>query len=170
MDYKLCYTKSGNSLDLIGYSDSDWASSVDRRRTTGYYFALNNNGPPVSWKTRKQQTVALSSCEAEYMALAASTQEALYLINILNDFLIPVKPIIFNDSQSALSLIQNPVNHQRSKHIDIRYHFIREKLASGIIDYYQYIPTDKNVPDIMTKPANKHNLVNFRHQLFGFSC
>ena len=63
--------------------------------------------------------------------------------------------IIFSDSQSALSLIQNPVNHQRSKHIDIRYHFIREKLASGIIDY-QYIPTDKNVSDIMTKPANKH--------------
>ena len=74
MDYKLCYTKSRNRLDLIGYSDSDWASSVDRRSTIGYYFALNNNGPPISWKTRKQQMVALSSCEAEYMALAASTQ------------------------------------------------------------------------------------------------
>ena len=86
------------------------------------------------------------------MVLAASTEEALYLINILNDFLIPVKPIIFSDSQSTLSLIQNPVNHQRSKHIHIRYHFIREKLASGIIDY-QYIPTDKNISDIMTKPS-----------------
>ena len=107
LDYKLCYTKSANSLDLTGYSDSDWASSVDGCSTTGYYFALNNNGPPVSWKTRKQQTVALSSCEAEYMALAVSTQEALYLINILND-LIPVKPIIFSDSQSALLSYPSP--------------------------------------------------------------
>ena len=88
LDYKLSYTKSGNSLDLTGYSNSDWASYVDRRSTTGYYFALNSNGPPVSWKTRKQETVALSSCETEYMALAASTQESLYLINILNDFLL----------------------------------------------------------------------------------
>ena len=72
LHYKLSYVKSENGLGLIGYSDSDWASSADRRSTTGYYFTLNCNGPPISWKTRKQQTVALSSCEAEYMALAAS--------------------------------------------------------------------------------------------------
>ena len=166
LEYKLCYTKTADGLALTGYSDSDWASSLDRRSTSGYYFSLNPKGPPISWKTRKQQTVALSSCEAEYMALSLSTQEILYLMTILKDLLIHVNPIIYSDSQSALSLIRNPVNHNRSKHIDIRYHFIREKFTNGSVDF-RYVPTDKNVSDLMTKPATKQKLNFFQQYIFG---
>ena len=166
VNYKLCFTKSSDGLHIHGYSDSDWASSSDRRSTTGYYFALNSSGPPVSWKSRKQPTVALSSCEAEYMALSASTQEAIYLTTVMNDYLLKSKPVIHSDSQSALSLIENPINHNRTKHIDIRYHFVREKYAAGTIDIL-YAPRDENVADIMTKAPSKQYLSNFHSVLFG---
>ena len=167
LNYKLCYTKSADGLAVFGYSDSDWgASNSDRRSTTGYYFALNSAGPPISWKSRKQPTVALSSCEAEYMALSASTQEAMYLITVMKDYLISSKPVIHSDSQSALSLIQNPIDHNRTKHIDIRFHFVREKYAGGLIDI-RYIPREENVADLMTKAASKPYLNNFHVQLFG---
>jgi hypothetical protein len=167
-DQKLCYTKAVGGLSVCGYSDSDWASSSDRRSTTGYYFSLNPSGPPISWKSRKQQTVALSSCEAEYMALSAATQEALYLITVSEDLrLTGTKPVIIHsDSQSALDLVRNPVNHDRTKHIDIRYHFVREKWCAGTIGY-EYLPRDRNVADLMTKPATKHSLTTFHNQLFG---
>ncbi|PIK35794.1 hypothetical protein BSL78_27381 [Apostichopus japonicus] len=85
IDHKLCFKKSSQPLRLLAYSDSDWASSVeDRRSTTGYCFSLTGDGPLVSWKSKKQPTVALSTCEAEYMALAATTQESLYLTQLLN--------------------------------------------------------------------------------------
>ena len=82
----MCYRKCANGLTLIGYSDADWASSTDdRRSTTGYCFILSECGPAISWKSRKQRTVALSSCEAEYMALSATIQEALHLVQLLKD-------------------------------------------------------------------------------------
>ena len=80
LEYKLFYTKSSDGLCLSGCSDSDWGTCVDdRRSTTGYMFMLNPQGPPISWKSKKQATVALSSCEAEYMALAASVQESVLI-------------------------------------------------------------------------------------------
>ena len=80
--YSLVYKKSKNGLKIMGYSDSDWTSSTtDRRSTTGYIFQLNEEGAAVSWKSRKQQTVALSSCEAEYITLTAATQEAKFLLS-----------------------------------------------------------------------------------------
>ena len=167
LDYKLCFTKTVNDLMLIGFSDSDWASSPDRRSTSGYYFSLNENGAPISWKTRKQQTVALSSCEAEYMALAMSTQEAIYLKIVMAGFGVLCNPVIlYSGSQSALSLAQNPINHSRSKHIDIKYHFIREKSINGVVDF-RYVSTDKNVADSMTKPMPKQKLLYFFRYLFG---
>ncbi|XP_033095926.1 secreted RxLR effector protein 161-like [Anneissia japonica] len=85
LNYELCFRKSDKGLNLIAFSDSDWASSVeDRRSTTGYFFSLTEQGPVISWKSRKQPSVALSTCEAEYMGLAAATQESLYLTQLLN--------------------------------------------------------------------------------------
>lgn len=85
-DVELCYKKCVNKLELTGYSDADWANDPDdRKSTTGYCFSLNKDGAVISWKTKKQQTVALSTCEAEYMALAATIQEALYLTQLLKD-------------------------------------------------------------------------------------
>ncbi|PIK49002.1 hypothetical protein BSL78_14108 [Apostichopus japonicus] len=128
IDHKLCFKKSSQPLSLLAYSDSDWGSSVeDRRSTTGYCFSLTGDGPLVSWKSKKQPTVALSTCEAEYMALAATTQESLYLTQLLNgmDKKIYHCTNILEDNQGAISLSKDPVHRQRSKHIDVKYHFIR---------------------------------------------
>ena len=86
INYELTYQKSKNGLKIEGFSDSDWASSADRKSTTGYCFRLNEDGGLISWKTRKQPTIALSTCEAEYMALTAAAQESLFLRMIVKDF------------------------------------------------------------------------------------
>ena len=154
-------------MKIEGFSDSDWASSTDRRSTTGYCFRLHEDGGLVSWKTRKQPTIALSSCEAEYMALTAATQEGLFLKMLMRDFKHEEEQVLIHgDNQGSLDLAQNPVNHQRSKHIDIRYHFIREKCANGDIKL-QYVPTGENVADLMTKAATKQKLNVFHRHLFG---
>ena len=125
----LKYSKSINGLYLSGYSDSDWANSTtDRRSTTGYCFTLNPDGPPVSWKSKKQPTVALSTCEAEYMGYVACFQEALYLKIFLENLIHIETPItIHGDNQGAIALSKNPIVHSCSKHIDVKFHFIREK-------------------------------------------
>ena len=169
LDYELCYKKC-NDFALIGYSDADWASSTDdRRSTTGYCFSLTKTGPLISWKSRKQPTVALSSCEAEYIALAAATQESLYLIQLLNNIGIGKKQghvLIFEDNQGTIALAKNPVNHQRSKHIDIRYHFIRSELNRGRV-VLEYCPTNEMVADCMTKPMTRFKLEAFKSYVFG---
>ena len=168
VEHTLYYSKSKNGLEIEGFSDSDWASSSDRRSTSGYYFRLNEDGGSVSWKSRKQPTVALSSCEAEYMALVAAAQESIFLRMLTKDFgLITTNPIrIHGDNQGSLSLVKNPVNHQKSKHIDIKYHFIREKQANGDIEVL-YVKSADNVADLLTKPANKLKLDQFHQDLFG---
>ena len=167
--YKLCYQKCDGLLKLIGYSDSDWASSSeDRRSTSGYCFYLNTDSSPVSWKSKKQPTVALSSCEAEYMALGLSTQEALYLQRFTADFDLCTEPVLlYADNQGALDLVKNPVNHARTKHIDVKHHFVREKLVAGIVDY-QFVRSDDNIADCFTKPLPKQKLQSFLPHLMIF--
>ena len=167
LDYKLSYTKSESDLCLVGYSDSDWGSTEDdRRSTTGYVFMLNPDGPPISWKSKKQPTVALSSCEAEYMALAASVQETMFLFMLLGCFLKQRSVNIFVDNQGAIDLASRYITEKRSKHIDIRYHFIREKISSGFIEL-THVSTHDNVADLLTKPSTKVKLQRFRRELFG---
>jgi hypothetical protein len=168
LDYKLHYTKSSDRLCLSGWSDSDWGSSVeDRRSTTGYVFFLNPAGPPISWNSKKQATVALSSCEAEYMALAASVQECLFLHMLLEDFLEDQNSVeIRADNQGAMGLASRRVTEKRSKHIDIRFHFIREKVEDGFI-VLSHVASEENIADIMTKPVSKPKLLRFRDVLFG---
>ena len=173
VDYRLTFKKSKNGLKLQAYSDSDWASSPDRRSTTGYYFTLSSVGPALSWKSKKQQTVALSSCEAEYMALCATSKEAIFLSNVLKDINTVVKmpgeqrPVpIHVDNQGAIDLAKNPVHHERSKHIDIIYHFSRECIARKMT-VVNYVPSADNVSDVMTKAASKLKLSKFRKALLG---
>ena len=167
LEKKLCYSKSDSGLWLSGHSDSDWGSSLeDRRSTTGYVFTLNPNGPPISWKSKKQTTVALSSCEAEYMALAAATQEALFLHQLLDRFLQQQSVSIYADNQGTISLASRRATEKRSKHIDIRYHFLREKVASGFLKLI-YVPSEDNIADMMTKPCSKVKLNRFCGVLFG---
>ena len=170
LDYELVYERSSEPLQLIAFSDADWASSVeDRKSTTGYCFSLTKNGAVISWKSKKQPTVALSTCEAEYMGLGSTTQESLYLIHLMqgmDDKAMYNCVTIFEDNQGAIALSKNPVNRQRSKHIDIRYHFVRNALEEGKVDI-QYCPTEDMIADSLTKPMSKFKLQKFKNYLFG---
>ena len=173
IDYELCYKKSVKGLKVTGYSDADWASdSGDRRSISGFCFCLNENGPPISWKSKKQPVVALSTCEAEYIALALAVQESIYLKQLLSDLKLDqdhadVHPcVIFEDNQGTIALAHNPVHRQRSKHIDIKFHFIRDEVRKRKVNL-KYCPTNEMVADLFTKPSVKVKLIKFKSFLFG---
>lgn len=150
---RLEYRKDGNN-SITGYSDSDWGSSEDDRRSvTGYVFLMSNG--MISWNSKRQATVALSSTEAEYMALSSATQEALWWRNIekeLNYGESKKPTTIFGDNVGALQLGTNGGYHPRTKHIDIRHHFVHEKVENSEIQL-QYVPSELMVADALTKPA-----------------
>lgn len=145
---KLVFGTTGKT-EIIGFCDADWANDTDdRRSTTGYTFLLN--GGAISWNSNKQPTVALSTTEAEYMSMSSATQEAIWLKS-LNDELFPSGGIEINcDNKSAICLATNNMYSKRSKHIDIKFHFIREKVANKSIKL-NYVPTNSMVADVLTK-------------------
>jgi hypothetical protein len=151
----------GRGEPLHGYSDADWASDRDNRRsTTGYVFLLN--GGAVSWKSRLQPTTAASTVEAEYMAAAFATREAMWLRKLMADVDHPVESLrIWDDNQGAISLIRNPITSDRSKHIDVIHHFVREKEKHGYVSF-KYCPTESMVADMLTKPLPVAAFVKFR--------
>lgn len=165
----LTFRRSTENLGIKAYSDADWAADAsDRRSTTGYCVSLSENSALVSWKTKKQPTVALSTCEAEYMALASTVQECLYLEHLLGemDGYNYTQTVIHEDNQGTIALARNPVNRKRCKHIDIKYHFIRSTVNEGKVNL-MYCSTDEMVADVMTKPVSKFKLGKFAGPLFG---
>ena len=148
-DYGITY-KPGDTTELMGYCDADYAGDLDTRRsTTGYAFLLNSG--IISWSSRRQPTVAVSTTEAEYMAAAAAVKEALWLRKLFNDFNCATGTItIFCDNQSAIKLLKNYVASARSKHIDVIYHFARERVARKEVDF-SYCSTHDMVADSLTK-------------------
>lgn len=145
-------------VDIIGYTDADWASNPnDRKSISGYVFLLG--GGAISWSSKKQTTVALSSTEAEYMAATHAARHAIWLQRLFQDIGIqlPDSMALFIDNQSTISISNDVMFHQRTKHIDIQYHFIRNLVIDGIIDTY-YCPTLDMVADILTKglPRAQH--------------
>ena len=143
------------TAELTGYVDADWASSVDDRRSyTGYAFALA--GGPVSWESKKQRTIALSSTEAEYMALSEACREAIHLRKLITDLNVKPQSVIenFNDNLGAKKLAENPIFHSRTKHIQVRHHFVREAIKVGDVKL-SYMPTDKMPADVLTKVLAK---------------
>ena len=148
-------------MALIGYSDSDWGSSPDRKSVSGFCYQLAANNSFISWKTKKQPTVALSSCEAEYMSMTYAMQEGLFIRQLLHDLNYPdLKISLLVDNKGAIELGRNPVHHKRSKHIDIRFHFLRQKVQDGIL-VLNHVASNENYADLFTKPAKKHNMKNF---------
>lgn len=151
LNYGLMYTKnSGNSI-LTGYSDSDLAGQVeDRKSTGGMVFYLNES--LITWVSQKQRCVALSSCEAEFMEATAAACQAIWLRKLLTQITGestgPV--VLYLDNKSAIDLAKNPVFHGGSKHIDIRYHFIRECVEKGEI-IVKHVSTDMQKADLLTK-------------------
>jgi hypothetical protein len=166
LSQSLCFRKC-ETAEIIGYCDSDWAGSEDRRSTSGYCFALGKHTGAISWKSQRQSCVALSSCEAEYVAVSSAFQEGSYLKQLLVDIDCNVKAdvIVFSDSQSAIALAKNPVHHRRSKHIDIRYHFVRSLVENGFV--LSYVPSEEMLADMFTKPVGKVILARLIKGIFG---
>ena len=147
--------KKGEKAELRGFSDSDLAGDLDgRKSTTGVLFFLGDS--PVSWQSAKQKVVAQSSCEAEYIAAAAAANQGVWLARLLAEMLDSVvsRPLLRVDNKSAISLIKNPVHHDRSKHIDVKFHVIRDYAQNGQIEV-KFIGTSEQLGDILTKPLGR---------------
>jgi hypothetical protein len=153
-DVSLKFVKSDGVPQVVGYCDASWGSDRESRRSiTGHVFFLA--GAPVVWSSRRQHTVALSATEAEYLSLSEAVKEALWLKSFLGELGVPQESITIHcDNQGALALALNPVHHARSKHYDIRTHFLREHVQSGAVKLL-YCPTEVMIADIFTKPLGK---------------
>uniref|UniRef100_A0AAV1UVS3 Reverse transcriptase Ty1/copia-type domain-containing protein n=1 Tax=Peronospora matthiolae TaxID=2874970 RepID=A0AAV1UVS3_9STRA len=157
----ICF-KPDDKIDFCGYSDADWAGDhADRKSTSGYAFILM--GAPVSWGSKKQSSVSLSTSEAEYIALSLAIQEGKWVHRLLCEILDAAEDKsgpelkIMEDNQSCIKMTKNPVNHGRAKHIDIKYHHIRDEVKRGDVKL-EYCETTIMLADIMTKglPGPRH--------------
>lgn len=169
VDLGIMYKSSGIELELIGYTDSDFAGDIDTRRSTsGFIFELADG--PVTWSSQRQRMVTLSTTEAEYVAASLATREALWLRQLLNDVGLTCKgPTTLKvDNQSAIRLVKNSEYHKRTKHIDIQYHFIREKYVSSEIQVIN-VPSEYEYADILTKALPKERFRFLRDSL-GMMC
>jgi hypothetical protein len=157
VDQGITYTGTG-SVDsepqLTGYSDADWAQSHDRRSVTGYTFILC--GGAISWQSKKQRTVALSTVEAEYMATTHASKEAIWWRSALGGlgYDVTAPTSLWSDSQGSIRLAGNPEHHARTKHIDVQYHFIRQHLAERTI-LLRFIGTEDMAADSLTKALER---------------
>jgi hypothetical protein len=162
-----CRYKKGDTVvpTLVGYSDSDLAGDVDdRKSTTGIIYFLGSSA--VTWASPKQKVVALSSCEAEYIAAATAACQGVWLSRLVAELLgtTPAKVKLMVDNKSAIALSKNPVHHDRSKHIDTKFHYIRECIEEGKIDVV-HVGTDGQLADIFTKALGKIKFVEMRQKL-----
>ena len=159
-------------VNIDTWTDADWGGDpVDRKSTTGYIVKLN--GCTVSWATRKQKTVAISTAEAEYMAISAGVQELLWIRQLLRELIgadaIALPCQVRTDNQSALSIATNDKHHDRVKHIDLKHHFVRDHVKNTDISI-TWTPTAQQTADILTKSlshikytACRHALMDARH-------
>jgi hypothetical protein len=162
-DLKLTY--GGAEKTLVGYADADGSMAEDRRAVSGYAFLIN--GAAVSWSSKRQEIVSLSTTESEYIAAMHAAKEALWLRSLIAELFTPlVEPItVFSDNQSAIALTQDHQYHARTKHIDVRFHFIRWIVDEGKIRLI-FCPTADMIADTLTKalpsPKVKHFAVELR--------
>lgn len=157
INYGLVFERKEKGIAI--YADSDWAGDIiDRRSYSGLVVKFGNCA--ITWESKKQKPIAMSSAEAEYLSMCNATKEAMFMRNLLSEIHGKANTLlIYNDNQSAQKIISNQQYHNRTKHIDLRYHFIRDAFENGIIDI-KYKPTDDMVADALTKPLSsvKHDL------------
>ena len=147
-------------LLAIGYADASWADCKETRHSqSGYVFLLT--GCAISWASKKQPTVALSTCEAEYVAAALAAQEAIWIKRLLKEMNYKQDNItIYDDNLSTIDVSRNPKFHSRMKHMDIKYHFLRDNVESGDISL-KYVGTDEQIADVLTKALAREKFQKF---------
>jgi hypothetical protein len=163
-NYGLFY-KADLYIKLEGYTDANWAGrQTDRRSTSGYIFTLTSAG--ISWSSKKQATVALSSTEAEYRGAAIATCEEVWIRRLLYDLgeYIDGSVTIWCDNMSNIQFAKNPVFHARTKHIEVHLHFLREKVIDGEVDLL-YVSTNQQVANILTKGLSMEKYTQFRDMM-----
>ncbi|KAI1001438.1 Retrovirus-related Pol polyprotein from transposon TNT 1-94 [Podosphaera aphanis] len=164
-DLKLTY-KFESPLVLNGYCDASYGNCLDTRRSfAGYLFQLGES--TICWKSRKQRTVALSTCESEYMALALAAKQFIWVVDVLHRLIDKDIPAtLSSDNTAAIHLAHNPKINDATKHIDMAYHFVRELIEDGLLTLH-HIPTDENLADICTKGLPKPKLNHLCTSIFG---
>jgi hypothetical protein len=171
LSYGMLYKADDNkNLCLIGWSDSDYAGDLDdRKSTTGYLYMLGSGA--ISWSSKKQPIVTLSTTEAEFVAAASCACQGIWLRNVL-DFLKQKQQgctIIYCDNSSSIKLSKNPVMHGRCKHIDVRFHFLRNLTKDGVIELV-HCKTDEQLADLFTKPLKLESFFKLREGLGMVDC
>jgi hypothetical protein len=154
-----------SSLALQAYADADWAGNPDdRRSTSGYVVFLGST--PITWVSKKQSTVSCSSTEAEYRSLASAITEVFWIRMVLKDLgvFLPDPPLLWCDNLSALALASNLVFHAKTKHIEVDYHFIREKVVCCDI-VVKFVSTTDQLVDILTKCLPSPSFTRLRNNL-----
>ena len=156
-------------MQLIGYSDADWMGSIDdRKSTSGCCYFLGNC--LVAWHSEKQNSVSLSTVEAEYIAAGSCCAQLLWMKQTMLDYNVPQQCMpIMCDNSSAICISKNPIQHSRTKHIDIRYHFLRDHADQGNIEL-AFVPTDAQLANFFTKPLGNDHFISLRHQLGNGPC
>lgn len=157
--------RSSSETEIEAFSDSDWSGdTVERKSTSGYFFRIMK--APISWSSKKQNVVALSSCEAEYIAASQAACQVLWLEAMLEELKIEYKkPVKLNvDNKSSISLTKNPIGHGRSKHIETKFHFIRDQVSKGKIEVV-YCQTEKQAADVLTKALKTDRFIELRKML-----
>jgi hypothetical protein len=159
-----------SEFNLLGYSDADFAGcKIDRKSTSGSCQFLGDR--LVSWYSKKQKSISTSTAEAEYIAAGSCCAQILWMKNQLLDYGLRYSKVpIYCDNQSAIAMTGNPVQHSMTKHISIRYHFIREHVEEGNIELH-FVSTDQQLADIFTKPLSEATftrLVNELGMISGF--
>ncbi|KOM56838.1 hypothetical protein LR48_Vigan10g273000 [Vigna angularis] len=157
--------ETGEEVQITSYSDADWCGDKeDRKSTAGYIFFMG--GTPISWSSRKEPVVALSSCEAEYIAACEATCQATWLGFLLEGLKIELtgRVRLLVDNKSAIDLAKHPASHGRSKHIETRFHYIREQVSSGRLDVV-HCRSEDQLADILTKALKSERFQSLRKQI-----
>ena len=165
---KLTLGTSRRSNELWAYTDSDWAEDqVDRKSNSGFVCFLSNS--PIMWKSKKQTIVATSSAEAEYIAMSIGAKEILWIRRLIEGFGLQQSgpTTVHSDSMSAIAMVSNPRSGSKTKHIDTKFHHVKDLVNNKVLKL-EYVPTERNIADVLTKPLGKNKLKQFR-ELLGFT-
>lgn len=157
--------KHDSEINILAFGDADWANDkIDRKSITGWIAKMNDD--VISWSSKKQHTTAQSTCEAELYAEAAAVNEILWMRGLINELGLNIctGSIVYCDNQPTINISKHGIKSERTKHVDVKYHFITEQINKGTI-ISKYMQTDKQQADILTKPLDKKKFELFRSEL-----